>query len=236
MGAWLNKIGDSMVKIYGHPLKCVWWHGTRNLPPGGAPIIRKPDLVLLAENYHKAIKENPQRVDWRRIRSFAEVTTEKSMPPRMEPTINAKSFLSFLLQFDRRFATALSFCSSGQYAFTLTDREGQICYNSSLKSSGLENAQRFLTILAFLMFGDDSVIGLDPHFIRDGADRLVAINMDNKRYELGDRIYAVDSLLGRGTNVWIVTRGDKQFISERFLGSGGPCRVGDCSSAGYERA
>jgi hypothetical protein len=148
----------------------------------------------------------------RRIRSFSEVTSEIRMPKRMEHTINAKSYLSFMLQFDRRFATALSFCSSGKYSFTLTDREGQIYYDSSLRSPGLEAGQRFLTILAFLMFGDDSDIGLDPHFIHDDDDRLVAINIDNKRYELRDRIYAVESLLGRGTNVWIVTSEDNEFI------------------------
>ena len=52
----------------------------------------------------------------------------------------------------------------------------------------------------------------DPHFIHDNANQLVAINMGNKCYELGDHIYVVESLLGRGTNVWIVTREDKQFI------------------------
>jgi Fungal protein kinase len=211
MGDWLNEIGKTMGEVYNRPLKRLWWDGTHNLPPSGAPHNRKPDLVLLTREYHETIEDN-QRIDWRRIRSFGEVTSEKRMPMRMEETINTKSYLLFLLQFDRRFASALSFCSSGDYWFTLTDREGQIHYKSSLKSPGLEAAQHFLTILAFLMFGDDADIGLDPHFIRDDTDHLIAINIDNNRYELGDRIYAVESLLGRGTNVWVVTREDKQFI------------------------
>jgi hypothetical protein len=212
MGGWLNAVGSIMEKASGCSLKRLWWHGTCNLPPSGAPLKRKPDLVLLSKEYHEATKKNPQRVDWRRIRSFSEVTSETRMPTRMGATINAKLYLMFMVQFDRRFAIALSFCSSGKYSCTLTDREGQIYYNSSLQSPGLETAQRFLTILAFLMFGDDSDIGLDPHFIHDVDDRLVAINIDNKRYELRDRIYAVESLLGRGTNVWIVTREDKELI------------------------
>ena len=212
MGDWLNNIGTTMKNVSKCTLKRLWWHGSCNLPPSGAHLKQKPDLVLLSQEYYASIKENPQRIDWRRIRSFGEVTLEKRKPRRMWKTINAKSFLSFIVQFDRRFATALSFSSSGDYAFTLTDREGQIHYKSTLKSPGLEAAQRFLTIIAFLMFGDDSDIGLDPHFICDGYDRLVAINVDDKRYELGDRIYTVESLLGRGTNVWIVTREDKQFI------------------------
>jgi hypothetical protein len=193
-------------------LKRRWWSGTCNRAPGGAPIVRKPDLVLLSDEYFESTVRDPQRIDWHRIRSFAEVTSENKWPPRMTPTINAKSYLSFILQFDRRFATALSFNSSGAYGFTLTDREGQIQYESSLKSPGLEFAQRFLTIIAFLMFGDDVDIGLDTHFIHDDNDRLVAINVDDKRYELVDRLYTVESLLGRGTNVWIIAREDKHFV------------------------
>jgi hypothetical protein len=212
MASWLNNVGKTMGEVYGCSLKRLWWHGTCNLPPSGAPINRKPDLVLLSREYHDTMTKDPQRVNWLRIRSLAEVTSEKRMPPRMAHTINAKSYLSFILQFDRRFATALSFCLSGEYWFTLTDREGQIHYKSSLKSHGLELAKRFLMILAFLMFGNDADIGLDPHFIHDDTDRLVAINIDNKRYELEDRIYTVESLLGRGTNVWLVTREGKHFI------------------------
>jgi hypothetical protein len=214
MARWLNAIGKSMEEVYGCSLKRLWWHGTCNLPPSGASLIRKPDLVLLSHEYYDATssKAKDQCIDWHRIRSFAEVTSEKLMPPRMEHTVNMKSYLLFILQFDRRFATALSFSYSGDYLFTLTDREGQIRYQSSLKMHGLEFAQRFLIILSYLMFGDDTDIGLDPHFIHDDTDRLVAINIDNKRYELEDCLYAVESLLGRGMNVWIVTREDKHFV------------------------
>jgi hypothetical protein len=93
--------------------------------------------------------KKPQRIDWLCICSFAEVKTEHRMLARIKDTINAKSYLSFILQFDRRFTTALSFNGSGEYTLTLTDREGQISYMSSLKGNGLEPAQRFLTILSF---------------------------------------------------------------------------------------
>jgi hypothetical protein len=208
-GKWLNEVGECMEDVYKLPLKRLWSHTACNLPPSGAPLKRKPDLVLLTKEYHKATMEH---IDWRHIRSFAEVTCEKRRPPRMGHTVNAKSYLLFILQFDQCFAIALSFSASGEYLFTLTDREGQIHYKWSLKNPGLETAQHFLTILIFLMFGDDTDIGLDSHFIRDDTDRLVVINIDNKCYELGDRIYAVESLLGRGTNVWTVTRGNKKFI------------------------
>ncbi|KAF8810989.1 hypothetical protein BYT27DRAFT_7090447, partial [Phlegmacium glaucopus] len=108
MAKWLNDIGKTMGDVYHCSSKRFWWHGARNLPPSGAPIIWKPDLVLLSRKYQETMVKNPQRIDWLRIRSFAEVTTESKMPPRMIDTINAKSYLSFILQFDRRFTTALS--------------------------------------------------------------------------------------------------------------------------------
>jgi hypothetical protein len=212
MAKWLNDVGNTMGEVYGHSAKRYWWHGSCNLPPSGAPINRKPDLVLLGRDYFEFLEATLQRVDWLRIRSFAEVTTEPRVPARMIPTINAKSYLSFILQFDRRFATSLSFIGSGEYSLTVTDRQGQIRYTSSLKS-GLEPAQRFLTILAFFMFGNDTDIGLDSHFIRDPkTDRLVAVNVNDQRYELEERIYTVESLVGRGTNVWVVSRTNQSFV------------------------
>jgi hypothetical protein len=185
-----------MGEVYGNSAKRYWWHGSCNLPPSGAPINQKPDLVLLGRDYFEILEVTLQCVDWLCIRSFAEVTTELRVPVRMIPTINAKSYLSFILQLDHRFATSLSFISSGKYSLTVTDHQGQICYTSLLKS-GLEPAQRFLTILTFFMFGNDTNIGLDSHFIRDPkTDWLVAVNVDDQRYELEECIYTVESLVG----------------------------------------
>ena len=218
LGEWLNAVGTTMGTVHKRTPDRLWWHGTCNLPPSGAPDIpRKPDLVLLSRKHQEAMVAEPQRINWIRIRSFAEVTRSSRIPATMTPTINAKSYLLFLLQFDRRFVTALSFIGSGEYSLTVTDREGQIRYTSSLKTNGLEPARRFLTILSFLMFGRDSDIGLDSHFIRNpDSDQLTAVFVENSRYELGDRIYSVESLLGRGTNVWIVTRDDKSYILKDF--------------------
>jgi hypothetical protein len=52
MASWLNNVGKTMGEVYGCSLKRLWWHGTCNLPPSGAPINRKPDLVLLSREYH----------------------------------------------------------------------------------------------------------------------------------------------------------------------------------------
>jgi hypothetical protein len=218
MAKWLNGIGRVMARVYGasdalRSRRC-WSHRSCNLPPTGAHIRRKPDLVLIDSRDHQRFSKATQRMDWLHIRSFAEVTSQRTPPPRMIDAINGKSYLLFVLQHDRRFVPALSFIGSGRYILTVTDREGQIRYCAgSLINSGLEPANIFLTILTFLMFGEESDIGLDPNFTRDPTtSKLLAINVDGKLYHLSDRIYTLESLLGRGTNVWVVTRGGKRFV------------------------
>jgi hypothetical protein len=177
-----------------------------------ATINRKPDLVLLGHEYFKILEKMTQHVNWLHIRSFTEVTMELRVPARMIPTINAKSYLSFILQFDCCFATSLSFIGSGEYSLTVMDRQGQIHYTLLLRS-GLEPTQRFLTILAFFMFGNDTDIGLHSHFIHDPkTDRSVAVNVDDQHYELEECIYMVESLVGRGTNVWVVSQNNQSFV------------------------
>ena len=223
MAEWLNNVGNTMAGM-GHGVlrnSRQWWHGTCNLPPSGdADFKRKPDLVLLDKEMHQHVKQislqsdAPQRINWLHIRSFAEVTQQKSYPSRFPGTINAKSYLQFILQFDRRFVPALSINGSGSYSLTLTDREGQIRYSGgSLVNKGLEPARIFLKILAFLMFGNDSDIGLDPNFVRDlKSDTLTAVNVDGVHYELVRRIYILESLLGRGTKVWVVKHDGVEYV------------------------
>ena len=58
MGDWLNKVGGAMGMVYGRTLKRLWWEGARNLPPSGAPHSRKPDLVLLNQEYYETTKNS----------------------------------------------------------------------------------------------------------------------------------------------------------------------------------
>ncbi|KAF8233479.1 hypothetical protein L208DRAFT_1377289 [Tricholoma matsutake] len=198
MAKWLNNVGKTMGEVYGHSASCYWWHGSCNLPSSGAPINWKPDLVLLSREHYEILEKTLQCVNWLCICSFAEVTTEPRVAARMIPTVNGKSYLSFILQFDHHFATSLSFIGSGEYSLTVMDFQGQICYTSSLKS-GLEPAQHFLTILAFFMFGNNTNIGLDSHFIHNpNTDQLVAVIVDDKHFELKEHIYMVESLVMMG--------------------------------------
>lgn len=226
MAKWLNIVGNTIAQLYpGTPILRQWWSGTCNIAPEGAHISRKPDIVLLDKAMHQSLLEEAarqllqfgkvsQRINWLHIRSFAEVTAQRYTPPRIPETINAKSYLKFILQYDRRFVLALTVNGSGKYFLTLTDREGQIRYDGgSLMNKGLEPARIFLKILAFLMFGKDSDIGLDPNFVRDSEDSvLTKIHVDGVSYEIVRRIYTLESLLGRGTKVWIVERDGVEYV------------------------
>ncbi|KAF8220873.1 hypothetical protein L208DRAFT_1213973, partial [Tricholoma matsutake] len=36
--------------------------------------------------------------------------------------------------------------------------------------------------------------------------------VDDKHFELKEHIYTVESLVGRGTNVWVVSQNDQSFV------------------------
>jgi hypothetical protein len=213
---WLNDIGQAMAMAHGVPFMRRWWHGTGSLPPAGSDFTFKPDLVLLDESYYNTLSTSSKdaaRVSWRRVRSFAEVTSEKVYPQRMTTTIDAKSYVMLTYQFNRRFVAALSISGASKYTLTLTDREGQIRFQGGALSDGnRENASLFLRILCFFMFGSLSDIGLDPHFISNPTTgELTAVMVDDRRFQLLQRIYTLDNMLGRGTKVWIVASNNEKF-------------------------
>jgi hypothetical protein len=52
---WLNSIGEIMGGAHNQTVIRSWWHGTCNLPSGGAPMDQKPDLVLVSHNHYQPI-------------------------------------------------------------------------------------------------------------------------------------------------------------------------------------
>ena len=212
---WLNTLGGVMGKIFNRKVERVWWSGNRDTPPVGAHLQRKPDLVLLDRKYHGRLTAPPfGNTDWAFIRAFGEVTSGTQLR-RVTESINVKSYLMFLCQCNRRFVIALSFVDvkKAKFALTLSDREGQIQLGTiSLSSPGTRNGIAILKVLAFLMFGSPSDIGLDPHFEMGPDGRAAAITVDNRRFDVVDRIHALESLLGRGTQVWVVKENGSQFI------------------------
>jgi hypothetical protein len=130
----------------------------------------------------------------------------------MTDTINDKSHRLFLTQDNRRFVPALRFDGSGNFSLTITDRQGQIRMPAmSLFISGKDCALLLLRILATLMYGSPSDVGLDPSMICDKKGNVTTISV-NKKFTVFRKIFASQALVGRGTKVWIVTRDDQYYI------------------------
>jgi hypothetical protein len=131
----------------------------------------------------------------------------------MFDTINEKSYLLFLTQDNRRFVPALKFDGSGNFAFTITDRQGQIQMGViSIFASGRSCALLVLRILTALMYGSLTDVGLDPTMICDAEGTVKSILVNDKEFTVFRRIYALQALVGRGTKVWVVTRGTNYYI------------------------
>jgi hypothetical protein len=214
--AWLNTIGEAVGLIYERQVKRKWWDGNCDVALVGSPIRRKPDLVLLDCGYLDQVTKKSVDTDWAFARAFGEVTLQQQTPKRMIDTINAKSYLTFTCQPHRRFTIALSFYDSKAEKFTLTvtDRTGQVrVAGLHLRQFSVENALLFLLILVFLMFGSPEDIGFDPNCEVDpSTGKVIAINHQDRRFEIVQCIYALESLVGRATQVWVVTSDGEQYI------------------------
>jgi hypothetical protein len=208
---WLNTIGTILGKAFKREALRLWSHLACDTPPFGASptVKRKPDLVLLDKKHYDDLqKSNSKQIDWAFIRAIAEVSRSSSISPLMIHTINAKTYLMFLCQYNRRFVVALSFTDAKDESFrlTVTDREGQVQWTVGLSAArSKEHAKLFLRILVFLMFGTPANIGLDPNIEIDHTGRCVAITLRQKRFEVVGLVYSLDSVVGRGTRVWVVT-------------------------------
>jgi hypothetical protein len=207
---WLNSIGTALGNAFDQKPLRLWSNISCNTPPIGSPIARKPDLVLLNKEHHDEMQNPNRQLDWAFIRAIAEVTNSSEISKRMTDSLDSKAYLMFLCQYNRRFVVALSFTSAtnGSFRLTVTDREGQVLWTVDLNVRSKERAELFLRILFVLMFGSDSDIGLDPNIeIDQNTGKCVAITVEEKRFVVEKLIYSLDSVVGRGTRVWIVTYG-----------------------------
>jgi hypothetical protein len=212
LAAWLNSIGATLEKAFKHKPLRLWSHRSCDTPPIGASssVKRKPDLILLDRTYYDEMQTHGKEIDWAFIRAIAEVTQSPSHSKRMTDSINAKTYLMFLCQFNRRFVVALSFTSAEEESFrlTVTDREGQIHWSVGLNAArSKERSILFLRILVVLMFGSSTNIGLDPNTEIDHTGKCVAITIQEKRFLVTDLIYTLNSVVGRGTRIWLVKHG-----------------------------
>jgi hypothetical protein len=215
LAAWLNSIGTTLGKAFNYEPLRLWTHISCDEAPLGSNIKRKPDLILLDKKYYDTMSKSIEKVDWAFIRAIAEVTSTDKMTQRIIDTVNTKAYLMYLCQYNRRFVVALSFTAAEGQSFrlTVTDREGQVKWTVGLDGArSKERAALFLRILVVLMFGTSANIGLDPNVEIDGTTgKCVAITLQEKRFEVVDLIYSLDSIVGRGTRVWVVMYNDVKY-------------------------
>jgi len=210
--AWLNNIGTTMGFVFGRQCERLWWSGSCGEPLVDRSVHRKLDVILLDRNYHDRVSQQvlpgPQ---WAFVKALAVVHQRPNA--KLADSINP--YLTFLCQPHRRFTISLSFIDTAtrQLSITVTDWVGQVHINPiDLMQPSVENGLFLLWILAFLMFGRLEDIGLDPHFEIDLNGQVIAIECENRRFEVLERIHAVPSLCGRGTQVWIVIHDGIKYI------------------------
>ena len=212
---WLNDIGTTLGLVYGRRCERLWWCGDCRMPLVDPSVQRKPDLILLDRDYYDSVSQkNSPGAKWVFVKALAEV--HQTPDAKLSDTIIVKPYLTFLSQPHRRFTISLSFINAekGQFSITVIDRAGQIRVNKiDLIGSSIENGLLLLSILAFLMFGSAEDIGLDPSFeINPSNGQIVAIECENRRFEVVECIHALRPLFGRGTQVWIVTHEGIKYI------------------------
>jgi hypothetical protein len=219
MAEWLNKLGG-LIGAYtgsGFERKRSWCAKTQNKQPSNSDsgINRKPDLILVDRSFVDKLPDDsnfPSDISWNNIDTFAEVTRSCPFPKRIFTTINDKSYVLFVTQHDRRFVPALSFNGQGMFALTLTDRQGQISMPPMPFLHGKGNAFMFMKILTCLMYGPVHNAGRDTTMELHPNGRIKSISVNTHWYNVVYLVYSLQSLIGRGTNVWLVNRNGKHFI------------------------
>jgi hypothetical protein len=203
--SFLNSLVDDIRRATGQTPRRSWVSQYCNQILPGSPIKRKPDIVLLDINH-----EEP--VTWRNIRAITEVTRSRTEIDRMVDTINDKTFIMFTTQFNRTFVPMISIFDNN-FRLTVTDRQGQlrsIVYKLSGPHSN--HAIHLIHLLATLCFGSPGTIGYDASVITNSKDETTAIICNDVTYKVLHCVYAVQSLVGRATHVFLVELNNQQYI------------------------
>jgi Fungal protein kinase len=217
IAVWLNSLAEEVAKCFPDlKVKRLWYAGNKMVAPQGSAILRKPDIVLLNVNDATKVISSQntsyeEKTQWAMFFALGETTAEHRRPQRMLDTVDGKSYIMFTAQHDRRFVPALCFNGSNDWSLTITDRQGQL-FSGMMSLRGMPYVGKFLRILISLMFGEEKLLGLDPNMIRDTNHHVSSIFVDGISYSIRRNIYSLQSLLGRGTKVWIVTRNGEHYI------------------------
>lgn len=208
LATFLNKICDNIEEINpGKKALRKWDSNFCNTPLEGSPISRKPDIALLDV-------ASKCRVTWTSVRAIVETTSQKKETRKISNTVTDKSYIILTTQPNRIFVPILSIWGKFNFRLTVTDRQGQL--RSQVVDIGRpwrsSDALTFLRLIIGFCFADSRLVGYDPTMQTNREDKVERISCNGKEFKVIDVLFEAQSLVGRGTRVWLVEHEGKRYI------------------------
>ncbi|KAF9477569.1 hypothetical protein BDN70DRAFT_881054 [Pholiota conissans] len=185
--------------------------------PSGGYMLRKPDISVI--DHASSESKNPaERLHWRKIYAFVEVTSNNSNPVgNVLKQITEKAACIFDVQPQREFVCALGIIGNTpnvlKYTLVIVDRAG-VAYTKCAELNGYSGLN-FLKIVFAFCFASVDAIGWDMSMhVNPKTNEIRAIDVTGCENDSDDittvRFYVVKLihsspiLFSRGTRVWLV--------------------------------
>ncbi len=229
---WLNNIAHNLASVHqiarpsvpGLPDRC-FDSSTSTQGPTGAFALRKPDIIVI-DRPHRNTKPVEERVDWRNIYAFVEITsmTDSAGSSHVITQIAQKAACIFDAQPQRVYVCGLGIYgkidASLRYVFVVVDHAGVVHTQATVLET--YNIDHFLRIIYGFCFGSMESLGWDPTMEVDKkTNKLRSISVigyglnstveTTEDFEVIRMIHSSPILYGRGTRVWIVRAKDGTF-------------------------
>lgn len=187
--------------------------------PSGGYTLLKPDIVVINRvDQHNELKTPEDRIHWRNVYAFVEVTSLKRNGLKHILTqISQKAACIFDVQPQRKFVCALGILGTSldnlKFTLAVVDRAG-FTYTEPASIKGYP-AMEFLRVIFSFCFTNTETIGWDPTMNIDpkthevlsitvtGPDCKSGVLVTQKFFVV-KLIHNSPILFGRGTRVWIV--------------------------------
>jgi hypothetical protein len=132
------------------------------IPVHGAPVDRKPDIVLL--RLVDGAYTRKGKVEWKDVQALVEHTISKEAPIRMPKTVTDKNYLMFCAQPERNFIINLCITGIGIHA-VVSDHAGQVD-TDVIPFDRPFGARSLLRMVVGFAFLPDEFLGIDSTIIR----------------------------------------------------------------------
>ncbi|KJA15159.1 hypothetical protein HYPSUDRAFT_208087 [Hypholoma sublateritium FD-334 SS-4] len=220
---WLNTIRNSLADIHGladnvavpEPCNRLFDHTTALKGPSGSYMLRRPDIVAIDKSVSDAT-DSSQRLDWRMIYAFVEVTKSKSRLPQL------------IRQVTERAASIYGEPTKLEYTFFVVDRAGVTQTSPSMPINSYA-IFLFMRIIFAICFAKPESIGWDPlveihpdtyeptrvtilETLKSTDANKPSTTVVRRTYDIVKLIHRSPILFGRGTRVWIVKDEEGQFL------------------------